>query len=429
MPKVAADLRTSYPSGIFRYASGLVGRLAENFSRAGVALSVLYGPNLKAAQVEALAALAGPHGAELVRVPDEVGFGRDSAWLREWLVGRGVQLYHSFNYLVDERCPVPYVFTIYDLIRLKHPAYSYTDAAFRQKFGAAEFEALSRALEGFERDARPGEADGEGGELFTRYFRAATRRQALRSLSVVTISEAVRADVVAMLGVEPGKVSVVPGAADGRFRPRRPAEVSAALARFDLRAGDPFCLFVGTHHPHKRLPWLLDALAGLRSELPPRARLVVTGKHREGDWPEKNLAGARGLREAVVFTGEVSDDELACLYTGARALAVSSVDEGFCLPALEALCCGCEVIAPDLPVMRETTDGRAHFYPPDDARRLSLHLRGAFGGGLPPRARGFRSRFGWEASAEKLTDLLLASLSAAGREGRGPAAPAPEAAP
>lgn len=411
MPKVAADIRTSYPSGIFRYGSSILGPLAENLSRAGVELSVLYGPNLKAAQVETLKRLAEPHGARLVLVPDEVGFQRDSAWLRAWLVRQDVNLYYSFNYLVDALCPVPYVFTIYDLIRLKHPRFSYTDAAFRQKFGAREFETIRSALNGFERDA-PREAM-EDGELFTRYFRAATRYAAARSLSVVTISEAVKSDLVRMLGAAPEKVAAVPGAAElSRFRPRARAEAAPVLARFGLAADAPYCLFVGTHHPHKRLPWLLDVLARLRPRLPARARLLVVGKHREEDWRQENLLRERGLEGLVVFAGEVSDDELARLYSGAGALVVASVDEGFCLPALEALCCGCEVITPDLPVMRETTGGHAHFYPPDDVARLSLQLAESFGGGLPRKASGFQSRFSWEASAAKLSDLLLGTLAA-----------------
>jgi glycosyltransferase involved in cell wall biosynthesis len=412
MLKVAADIRTSYPSGIFRYGSGVLGRLAENMARAGVELAVLYGPNLKAAQVETLAGLVAAHGARLVRVPDAVGFGRDSAWLREWLVRQDVDLYYSFNYLVDALCPVPYVFTIYDLIRLKHPRFSYTDAAFRQKFGPSEFEAIRSALKRFEEYVPRQVAAAHGDELFTQYFWAMTRYLAGRSLSVVTISEAVKSDLVRLLGVAPDKVSAVPGASEqSRFRPRERAKVSAALERFNLEYGDPYCIFVGTHHPHKRLPWLLDVLGEMRRELPARAKLLVVGKHREQDWRQANLVGGRGLEGVVVFTGEVSDDELACLYSGARALAVSSVDEGFCLPPLEALCCGCEVIAPDLAVMRETTGGRAHFYTHDDGR-LSLLLAEAFGGALPRKAQGFRSRFSWEASGDKLSDILLGALAA-----------------
>jgi hypothetical protein len=66
----------------------------------------------------------------------------------------------------------------------------------------------------------------------------------------------------------------------------------------------------------------------------------------------------------------------------------------------------------DSAVMRETTGARALFYPPDDARRLSLRLSEAFGGRLSRNAQGFRSRFSREASADKLSDILLGSLAA-----------------
>jgi glycosyltransferase involved in cell wall biosynthesis len=61
----------------------------------------------------------------------------------------------------------------------------------------------------------------------------------------------------------------------------------------------------------------------------------------------------------VTLTGEVSDDELAAIYTGAHALVFPSDDEGFGLPPVEALACGTPVAVSDVPAMREVLDGRA----------------------------------------------------------------------
>jgi glycosyltransferase involved in cell wall biosynthesis len=57
----------------------------------------------------------------------------------------------------------------------------------------------------------------------------------------------------------------------------------------------------------------------------------------------------------------VSDDELAALYSGARALVLSSDDEGFGLPPVEALACGTPVVACDVPAVREVLGDRATF--------------------------------------------------------------------
>jgi len=79
--------------------------------------------------------------------------------------------------------------------------------------------------------------------------------------------------------------------------------------------------------------------------------LVLVGP--TGRWAEE--------LEKVRLTGEVSDDELAAIYTGAHALVVSSDDEGFGLTPVEALACGTPVAACDVPALREVLDGRAAF--------------------------------------------------------------------
>lgn len=411
MASVAIDIRTSYPSGIYRYASSLLAHLTATLSQMGTRPFVLYGPNLLRPQVESLAESLSSSGAELILVPDEVGFGRDSGWLRQWLARQNVGLYHSFNYIVDVRCPLPYIFTIYDLIRLKHPGFSYTDAAFRRKFGEREFTEMTATLEALKHYVPEEAARDAGSQLFTKYFWSMMRYLTEQSLHVVTISEAVKLDITRLLGVSPDKISVVPGATrEDSFRRRAPEETAAALRRFNLGRGEPYCLYVGANPLHKRLPWLIGILGRCAGRLPAGAKLLVAGKHRGEDASLDMLVREWGLDDVVVFTGEVTDEELACLYSGARALIVSSIDEGFCLPALEALCCACEVIAPEISVMYELTSGCGHFYASHDEAGLSRYLIEAYDGCLPRRAGRFRNRFSWRASAEQLAGLLQSSL-------------------
>ena len=115
---------------------------------------------------------------------------------------------------------------------------------------------------------------------------------------------------------------------------------------------EEYLLWVGDlRHPdpHRRIP----ALASAPRELP----LVLVGA--AGAW-------ARELDGGVIVTGEVPDDELAALYTGAHALVLPSSEEGFGLPAVEALACGTPVVAADGPALREVLEGRATFVDPGD---------------------------------------------------------------
>jgi glycosyltransferase involved in cell wall biosynthesis len=73
----------------------------------------------------------------------------------------------------------------------------------------------------------------------------------------------------------------------------------------------------------------------------------------------------------VILTGQVSDEQLAAIYSAAHALVLSSTDEGFGLPAVEALACGTPVVACDAPALREVLGERATFVAPGDMRALT----------------------------------------------------------
>ena len=93
--------------------------------------------------------------------------------------------------------------------------------------------------------------------------------------------------------------------------------------------------------PRKRVAALVKA----KRSMP----LVLVGDH--GHWASE--------LEDVLLTGEVDDDTLAAIYTGAHALVFPSDDEGFGLPPVEALACGTPVVASDVPAMREVLEGYA----------------------------------------------------------------------
>jgi glycosyltransferase involved in cell wall biosynthesis len=137
---------------------------------------------------------------------------------------------------------------------------------------------------------------------------------------------------------------VIPEAAAPAMYPRPPDEIAAVRARYRLPA--EYLLWVGgmLHpEPRKRVAALAQA--------PRRMPLVLVGPTRP--W-------AHELPD-VTLTGQVSDDELAALYSGAHALVLPSDDEGFGLPTVEALACGTPVVACEAPAVREVLGERATF--------------------------------------------------------------------
>ena len=154
------------------------------------------------------------------------------------------------------------------------------------------------------------------------------------------------------------------------FSPRSAEEVAAVRVRYGVP--EDYLLWVGDlghPDPHRRV----DALVDAPRELP----LVLVGA--AGQWA-RELPG-------VILTGDVDDDELAALYTGAHALVLPSEDEGFGLPAVEALACGTPVVAADGPALREVLDGRATFVEAGDVAGLVAAAQPP-SGPRPRRPRG-----------------------------------------
>lgn len=183
---------------------------------------------------------------------------------------------------------------------------------------------------------------------------------AQRSARVIVPTEAVRADAQELLGIDHGRIAVIPEAAARSLRPRPPAAVAATLRRRGLP--EKYLLWVGgLQHPdpRKRVAELVAA--------PRQLPLVLVGATRR--W-------AHELSD-VILTGHVPDEDLACIYTGAHALVCSSDGAGFGLTTVEALACGTPVVACDVPALREVLGDRATFVPADDYEGLMAAAAGA----------------------------------------------------
>ena len=211
------------------------------------------------------------------------------------------------------RCPCPMVVTLHDLVNLKRRGeYLRTGVRFRLRYLAVQ------------------KAD-----------------------RVIVPTHVVAADARERLDIDIDRIIVIPEAAAPPMYPRGPQEVATVRDRYKLP--EQYLLWVGgmTHpEPRKRVAELAQA--------PRRMPLVLAGPTRP--W-------AHELPD-VTLTGQVSDDELAALYSGAHALVFPSDDEGFGLPTVEALACGTPVVACDAPAVREVLGERATFVEVGDIEGL-----------------------------------------------------------
>lgn len=396
MPLIAMDLRSNHDTGVARYGRSLLTAVCGPARSAGLELLVVVraGAEEETRGLLAGAGCAGTH--QVVGIPGDRGFVRDSSVLRNLLTARGADLCHSTHYLVDPVCPVPFVFTVHDLLRLRFPELTATDDGFVAEYGKKQLEVLRGGL-----GRSLGQPAGAGG-VFARYFASATEALARSARHVVTVSETSAREVRELLPVRGDRLTVVPAAvATDVFRPRSRAEVDRVRSLHGLPG--PYLVYVGLTHPGKRLPWLLGELTRARASLPDGTRLALVGGHAERDEEIRRTVHLLDATDFVRFTGRVTDDGLAALYTGAAACVSASVAEGSHLPSQEALACGCEVVAPDLPALRENAGRHAHLYPPGADGAPGALLGGLLAGSVTGRAAGYAPRL-WRDSAETLVD-------------------------
>jgi glycosyltransferase involved in cell wall biosynthesis len=219
-----------------------------------------------------------------------------------------------------------------------------------------------------------------------------------RAVRVIVPTQALAQDALERLGLERERVVVIPEAADGVFYPRPDSQIGAARARFGLP--ERYMLWVGgLMHPDPTKH--VAELAAAGREMP----LVLVGPARP--WA-RELPG-------VTLTGQVSDDELAALYSGAHALVLASDDEGFGMPAVEALACGTPVVACDLPALREVLGERVTFVPCGDMGALIAAAQRASRPAPPPPA------WSWDDAARSTWSVYEQAMSEVSRRRAGTA--------
>jgi len=199
------------------------------------------------------------------------------------------------------------------------------------------------------------------------YLDFASRYAAGNSDAIIAVSGATKNDLIKRYKVDSKKISVVSEGVDtGFFKPSSKFKVQSSKLKYGIRS--PYILFVGTIQPRKNLLMLIEAFANLVHSAQWKVNsqknkdyalttnhlsLVVAGKL---GWDYKEILNAPrkfGVEKNVKFVGRVDDFDLPALYTGAAAFVYPSLFEGFGLPILEALSCGCPVIASDIAPHRE----------------------------------------------------------------------------
>lgn len=232
-----------------------------------------------------------------------------------------------------------------------------------------------------------------------------TRREVRRDYARLVASHAGRADRILVpsqytagevrrrLAIPAERVRVCPPGV-----PAWPQPVAAQVAL------DGFVLFMGTLEPRKNVGGLLEAYRRLRARRPGTPRLVLAGAAGPEAAPWLEAIGRPPLAGGVDHLGYVPASQRQQVYHGARVLVLPSFDEGFGLPALEAMSLGVPVVAADRGALPEVVGDAGLLVSPDDPEALSSALERVLGDDVLARSLSMRGReragrFNWRDTA------------------------------
>jgi glycosyltransferase involved in cell wall biosynthesis len=222
--------------------------------------------------------------------------------------------------------------------------------------------------------------------------------------AVLTCSETSQEDIMEFCEIPKDKITVAYGAASSAFYPMV-RDDAAAMLRRQYSIEPPYILFVGTLEPRKNVIGLLRAFVLARAEIP--HRLFLVGPRGWSMMPIEELIAGLGLGGRVRYLGYApNEDVLRALYSAADAFVFPSFYEGFGLPVLEAMACGCPVIASSRGALREVAGDAALYVEPDDiedmaATLAALGVNSDLAARLREKARARAQCFSWTQTAEQ----------------------------
>lgn len=254
--------------------------------------------------------------------------------IQPFVLGKlNADLYHATAFVAPVSIKKPFVVTVYDLSFIHYP----------QALSA------SRRL----------------------YLRALTRLSCQRASQVIAISESTAHDVANLLEVDADKITVAMPGVNEDFHPIEKSAVEAFRQQQNLPRR--FILHLGTLEPRKNLPMLIRAYAALPKSLREEVHLVLAGGKGWDYQAIFDTVETHHLTDSVHFVGYV--DSLPLWYNAADALVYPSIFEGWGLPVVEAMACGCPTLVSGVSSLPEAAGDTGMTLPPDDesAWTAALH--------------------------------------------------------
>lgn len=282
---------------------------------------------------------------------------------------RGGDLYHSPYYLMPYRPGRPTLVTLYDLIPHFFPATV---------------------------------------SLQVRLFFRMAHRLAIRAAThLIAISEATRQDVMQLYGLQPSQITTIPLGVDAHFCPAPAGQIATIRQKYQLPTH--YALYVGINKPHKNLLNLVKSWA--KVNVPAGWQLIIAGSW-DKRYPQAKEWVAANSQQAnpIQFLGPIPEAELPALYSGAAFFIFPSQYEGFGLPVLEAMACGCPVACGNHSSLPEIVGQAGLLFDPSRPEQIAQTLSQLLNtptlrANLVSKGLSQATQFQWATTAQKTIQL------------------------
>ncbi|MFH1369553.1 MAG: glycosyltransferase family 1 protein [Elusimicrobiota bacterium] len=240
-----------------------------------------------------------------------------------------ISLYHATHYNVPVLFGGKMIANIHDLIHLVFPHFLPSKAAY----------------------------------LYSKFLFAAACR---KSKKIITISEHTKNDIIDQFKTDPSKIEIIYPGVSADFSPS--AEKASAMKKIYGK----YILYVGAVRPHKNVLKLVEAFILLKKSQNIEHKLIIIGKSKPEYLRQINrILSENLLKDEVLHFENAEAGNLVDFYCGAELFAFPSLYEGFGLPPLEAMACGCPVVTSNVSSLPEVVGNAALTVNPDCAEDIS----------------------------------------------------------
>lgn len=222
---------------------------------------------------------------------------------------------------------------------------------------------------------------------------------------IIAISKQTKKDIQDILSLPSEKIEVIYEAVGEEYKKINDQKTLEKI-RKKYNLNFDFILHVGTIEPRKNLEFLVKAYAKTLSKFNLKPKLVIVGKRGWYYSGLFKLIKKLNLEKNIIFTGYVEAEDLPILYNLASLFVFPSLYEGFGLPPLEALACGCPVICSNTSSLPEVVGEAGILLAPNDQEAWAFHINKILNNeklkkGLVEKGFKRSSKFSWKECALK----------------------------